>query len=163
MGFSGGPLRGSGRHGGRCENGGVGAEAAELHQHAASHKGNGTGSPAHRLSGPSASLPPAFGGRGLRAPASESQSQQSSGRQTQDVQLRGKESEPPRLAPTYKTLPRSGCSSYLNRIASKALFTGVRGRGVLRTSPCRPSAKFALMEFLQIRVWQDSYSRLYEP
>jgi hypothetical protein len=32
-----------------------------------------------------------------------------------------------------------------------------------RTSPYRPSEKFSLMEFSEIRVRQDSYSPLYEP
>jgi len=43
------------------------------------------------------------------------------------------------------------------------LFTLVRGRCILRSSSNRPSRKFALMEFSEIRVRQDSYSRLYEP
>jgi hypothetical protein len=33
----------------------------------------------------------------------------------------------------------------------------------IRTSPYRDSAKFALIEHTEIRVRQDSYSRLYEP
>jgi hypothetical protein len=43
------------------------------------------------------------------------------------------------------------------------LFTGVRGIGILRTSQNPEKAKFALIEYSEIRVRQESYSLLYEP
>ena len=41
--------------------------------------------------------------------------------------------------------------------------SGLPRRTISGTSPSRVSAKFALMEFSEVRVWQVSYSRLYEP
>jgi hypothetical protein len=59
-----------------------------------------------------------------------------------------------------------GAYSYRSRMEDSEPGTNpeeLLGALIGRGSANRPSGKFALMEFSQVRVRQDSYSRLYEP